>query len=58
MCNGFGPWNGYGLSYGKGVLLGVLCTVTILPALILIFDKQIHKYKHKPILPTFKNHQK
>ena len=43
-----------GLVMAKGVLLGVICTVTVLPALILIFDKQIHKYKHKPILPTFK----
>ena len=43
-----------GLVMAKGVLLGVICTVTVLPALILIFDNQIHKYKHKPILPTFK----
>ena len=43
-----------GLVMAKGVLLGVICTITILPALILTFDKQIHKYKHKPILPTFK----
>jgi predicted RND superfamily exporter protein len=43
-----------GLVMAKGVLLGVICTITVLPALILIFDKQIHKYKHKPILPTFK----
>ena len=43
-----------GLVMAKGVLLGVICTVTVLPALILIFDKQIHKYKHRPILPTFK----
>lgn len=42
-----------GLVMAKGVLLGVICTITILPALILIFDKQIHKYKHKPILPKF-----
>lgn len=42
-----------GLVMAKGVLLGVICTVTVLPALILIFDKQIHKYRHKPILPTF-----
>lgn len=42
-----------GLVMAKGVLLGVICTVTVLPSLILIFDKQIHKYKHKPILPTF-----
>lgn len=43
-----------GLVMAKGVLLGVICTITVLPALILIFDKQIHKYKHRPILPTFK----
>lgn len=43
-----------GLVMAKGVLLGVICTVAVLPALILIFDKQIHKYKHRPILPTFK----
>lgn len=47
-----------GLVMAKGVLLGVICTITILPALILIFDKQIHKYKHKPILPTFKKSSK
>jgi hypothetical protein len=42
-----------GLVMAKGVLLGVICTVTVLPSLILIFDKSIHKYKHKTILPTF-----
>lgn len=42
-----------GLVMAKGVLLGVLCTVTILPALILTFDKVIHKYRHKTLLPTF-----
>ncbi|GAA0767080.1 MMPL family transporter [Clostridium subterminale] len=42
-----------GLVMAKGVLLGVICTVTILPALILTFDKAIHKYRHKTLLPTF-----
>lgn len=42
-----------GLVMAKGVLIGVICTITVLPALILIFDKQIHKYTHKPFLPTF-----
>ena len=42
-----------GLVMAKGVLIGVICTVTILPAFILTFDKSIHKYKHKSILPTF-----
>ena len=42
-----------GVVIAKGVVIGVLCTVTILPSLILIFDKQISKYKHKTLLPTF-----
>jgi predicted RND superfamily exporter protein len=42
-----------GLVMAKGVLLGVICTVTVLPALILTFDRAIHKYKHKTLLPTF-----
>ena len=35
----------------KGVVLGVLSAVIILPALILIFDKQIHKHTHKSVFP-------
>lgn len=42
-----------GIVMGKGVFLGVICTLTILPALILIFDPLIHKYEHKTILPNF-----
>lgn len=42
-----------GLVMAKGVVIGVVCTITILPALVLTFDKVIHKYKHKNILPTF-----
>lgn len=42
-----------GLVMAKGVFLGVICTVTILPALILTFDRVIHKYRHKTLLPTF-----
>lgn len=42
-----------GIVMAKGVIIGVLCTVTILPSLILIFDKPIHKYKHKTVLPAF-----
>ncbi|MGM9533393.1 efflux RND transporter permease subunit, partial [Intestinibacter sp.] len=43
-----------GLVMAKGVIIGVLCTVTVLPSLILIFDKPIHKYTHRTILPAFK----
>lgn len=42
-----------GLVMAKGVVIGVICTITILPALVLTFDKVIYKYKHKNILPTF-----
>ena len=42
-----------GIVMGKGVFLGVICTLTILPALILVFDPLIHKYEHKTILPNF-----
>ena len=46
-----------GLVMAKGVLLGVISVVTILPAMILIFDKWIEKTRHKEILPKF-NHIK
>ncbi len=35
----------------KGVVLGVLACVTILPSMILCCDKIIEKTKHKPFLP-------
>lgn len=47
-----------GIVMAKGVIIGVLCTVTILPSFILIFDKPIAKYKHKTILPKFKKASK
>ena len=47
-----------GIVMAKGVIISVLCTVTILPSLILIFDKAIHKYKHKTILPAFEKTSK
>ena len=43
-----------GLVMAKGVLLGVISVVTVLPAMLLIFDKWIEKTKHKEILPKFK----
>lgn len=43
-----------GIVMSKGVVLGVLCAVVILPALILTFDKPLHKYQHKTIFPSFK----
>lgn len=43
-----------GIVMAKGVLLGVISVVTVLPAMLLIFDKWIEKTKHKEILPKFK----
>ena len=40
-----------GVVMAKGVALGVICTIVILPALILTFDKQVEKYKHRTIVP-------
>ena len=42
-----------GLVMAKGVVFGVLCVLTLFPALILIFDKQIDKTVHKEWLPQF-----
>lgn len=43
-----------GFVMAKGVALGVISTVTILPALVLFFDKPIHRFQHKTVLPEFK----
>lgn len=40
-----------GIVMAKGVVFGVLACVTILPSMILCFDKLIEKTKHKPLLP-------
>lgn len=40
-----------GIVMAKGVIFGVLCCVTVLPSMILIFDKAIEKTKHRPIMP-------
>ena len=40
-----------GIVMAKGVLLGVLGCVTVLPALILVFDKPLQKTKHKSLIP-------
>lgn len=41
-----------GIVMAKGVVFGVLACVTILPSMILCFDKLIEKTKHKPLLPN------
>ena len=39
-----------GIVMAKGVLIGVLCCVTVLPSLVLVFDKPIEKTQHKLLL--------
>ena len=39
-----------GIVMAKGVVIGVICCVTLLPAIILIFDPLIEKTKHKPLI--------
>ncbi len=43
-----------GLVMMKGVALGVISCVTILPSLILIFEKAIDRTKHRPLMPSLK----
>lgn len=40
-----------GIVMAKGVIFGVISCVTILPSLILIFDKVIEKTSHRPLIP-------
>ena len=43
-----------GLVMAKGVLMGLISVLTILPSLLIIFDKVIEKTNHKIIFPQFK----
>jgi len=44
-----------GIVMAKGVLFGLICVVTVLPSMLLCFEKAIEKTKHKPIMPEFKH---
>lgn len=47
-----------GIVMAKGVVLGVISTVTVFPAFLLVFDKLIIKTRHKPWLPEFRSVKK
>ena len=47
-----------GIVMAKGVLLGVIGCVTVLPALILVFDKPLTKTRHRSIIPDTKKFAK
>ena len=42
-----------GIVMAKGVVFGVICCITLLPAMILVFDKAIEKTKHRTFIPKF-----
>ena len=42
-----------GIVMAKGVIFGVIGCITILPSLILTFDKVIEKTSHKALMPNF-----
>lgn len=42
-----------GLCMSKGVLFGVICCVTVLPSMVLIFDPILQKTRHKALIPEF-----
>ena len=41
-----------GLVMAKGVVFGVVCSVTVLPVLILFFTKTLQKTRHKTLIPS------
>ncbi len=40
-----------GIVMAKGVIFGVIACITVLPSMILVFDKALTKTKHKPLMP-------
>ena len=42
-----------GLVMSKGVLIGLISTVTVLPAMLLMVEDLVNKYNHKVMLPSF-----
>ena len=46
-----------GLVMAKGVGCGLICVLTLFPALLLVFDKYVEKTKHKVIMPNFQKMQ-
>lgn len=47
-----------GLVMAKGVFWGLVCVLTLFPALLLTFDNLIEKTKHKVVMPKFEKLQK
>lgn len=41
-----------GIVMAKGVVIGVICCITVLPSMILVFDKALEKTMHKDLVPS------
>lgn len=47
-----------GIVMAKGVVIGVICCITVLPSMILVFDKALEKTMHKDLVPSLEKPSK
>ena len=47
-----------GIVMAKGVVIGVICCITVLPSMILVFDKALEKTMHKDLVPSLEKASK
>lgn len=47
-----------GIVMAKGVVIGVICCITVLPSMILVFDKALEKTIHKDLVPSLEKPSK
>ena len=47
-----------GIIMAKGVVIGVICCITVLPSMILVFDKALEKTMHKDLVPSLEKPSK
>lgn len=52
MQNGIG--RDMGLVLGKGITISLLVNLTLLPSLLLLFNKYSNRFSHRTLLPSFK----
>ena len=47
-----------GIVMAEGVVIGVICCITVLPSMILVFDKALEKTMHKDLVPSLEKPSK
>lgn len=47
-----------GIVMAKSVVIGVICCITVLPSMILVFDKALEKTMHKDLVPSLEKPSK